>query len=124
MNVATTPQEPAIPKSGGDAGEPPLDADDPSADDPSADDPSAARPSSFDRWRRRSATGAVLTGIALGLQEVFQPPRDEPAVVVTADDGADDPPRPVEVHLDPDDPSATIAVVRPWLGRSGEGPRA
>jgi hypothetical protein len=115
--VAITPQEPGAPRSEGDSAEAPFDVED-LVDIEEVD----AGPSGFDRWRRRTTTGAVLTGIALGLQEVFQPPRDEPAIVVTADDGADDPPRPVEVHLDPDDPSATIAVVRPWLGRSGEDP--
>ncbi|MGC8462453.1 MAG: hypothetical protein ACP5P9_02110 [Acidimicrobiales bacterium] len=90
-------------------------------DEPDEPDEEECAPSGFDQWRRRSATGAVLTGIALGLQEVFTPTRDLPAIVVTADDGADDPPRAVEVHLDPDNPAATVAVVRPWLGRGGTG---
>ncbi len=90
-------------------------------DEPDEPDEEECAPSGFDQWRRRSATGAVLTGIALGLQEVFTPTRDQPAIVVTADDGADDPPRAVEVHLDPDNPAATVAVVRPWLGRGGTG---
>ncbi len=88
---------------------------------PDEPDEEECAPSGFDQWRRRSATGAVLTGIALGLQEVFTPTRDQPAIVVTADDGADDPPRAVEVHLDPDNRAATVAVVRPWLGRGGTG---
>ena len=39
-------------------------------------------PDSIERWRQRSATGAVLTAFAFGLQNVFEPERKEPAIIM------------------------------------------
>jgi hypothetical protein len=66
------------------------------------------------RWRKRTASGAILTGIALGLQDALELPRERPAIVqpAPADPGGD---RPFELYLDADHPEATVAVVRPWL---------
>jgi hypothetical protein len=66
----------------------------------------------IDRWRRRGSVGAaVLSGFALGLQEIFYPDqREEPAVVIEA--GEPDPDRPVVVDLDFDDPSSSVVQVR------------
>ncbi len=72
-------------------------------------------PLKFDRWRRRSATGAVMTGIALGLREALQAPREEAPIVEQAAGDPPGPPQPLEVHLDPDSPGSAVAVVRPWL---------
>jgi hypothetical protein len=82
-------------------------------DDHAADDASAgADPLRFDRWRKRSATGAVLTGVALGLQQALDRPRQEPAIVVEAPGEPEDDGSPFVVHLDPDHPEGTVAIVR------------
>lgn len=74
-----------------------------------------ALPPRVDAWRRRTATGALLTGVALGLAEVFEPPPAEVAIVAEAPGEPPGPPRAVTVHLDEDDPSASSVVIRPWL---------
>ncbi len=65
-----------------------------------------------ERWRRRTVTGGVLTGFALGLQEVLYPKqKEELAVVVEAGEPPGD--RAIDVDLDPDDPgSSTVTVWR------------
>jgi len=64
--------------------------------------------------RKASGMGAVLTGIAMGLQEVFYPEEDEIAMVVDAD-GEPDLDHPVILDFDPTSPPATSADARPWL---------
>lgn len=66
----------------------------------------------FDRWRKRSTTGAVLTGVALGLQHALDRPKQEPAIVVEAPGEPEDDEAPFVVHLDRDDPTRTVVVVR------------
>lgn len=66
--------------------------------------------------RRGAATGALLTGLALGLRDVFEDDRDE-EVVLEEDAPGPDPGQAVVVHLVPFDPAASVAVVRPWLLR-------
>lgn len=85
----------------------------------------------FDSWRRRSATGAILSGIALGLQQTFDPDPERPAIVATAPEGPSEQDRPLDLYLDPDRPEEAWAVVRPWLldgggagGGSGSGGRS
>jgi hypothetical protein len=75
------------------------------------DEPEEAPADGFDRWRRESALGAVGTGIARGLRDVFAPTRDEPAAVaeVPGDPPGDD--ERVRVILDPDDPAKSVAIV-------------
>lgn len=66
--------------------------------------------------RRRTMGGAMLAAAMIGVQEALEGPRDEPAVTeVGSSDPGDD--GPVVVDLDPVDPSASVAVVRPWLQR-------
>jgi hypothetical protein len=84
---------------------------------PDADAEDAHDSLRFDRWRKRSATGAVLTGVALGLQHALDRPKQEPAIVVEASGEPEDDDAPFVVRLDPDDPSRTVVVVR-------DGPRA
>ena len=82
---------------------------------PTAEEPSDAdegSPPGFDRWRRESALGAVGTGIARGLQNVFAPPQDQPVMVAPVPGGPPDPDR-LQVVLDPDDPSKSVAIVPP-----------
>jgi hypothetical protein len=63
-------------------------------------------------WRRRGSVGAaVLSGFALGFEQVFYPDRrEDPAIVVEA--GEPDPDRPFVLDLDPDDPGASVISVR------------
>jgi hypothetical protein len=57
----------------------------------------------------------MLAAAMIGLQEVLEGPKDEPVVleIGSGAGGPDD--DPVAVDLDPYDPAASIAVVRPWL---------
>ena len=61
-------------------------------------------------WRRRSAMGAVLTGLALGLKEVFEPD-DEAQIVVEVDDEGLPNDLPVRLFLDPDSPAGSLCIV-------------
>lgn len=54
--------------------------------------------------------GAVLTGMALGLQEVFDP-EEERQIVIEVDDEGLPGDLPVQVMLDPDSPSGTLCIV-------------
>ena len=64
--------------------------------------------------RKASGMGAVLTGIALGLQEVFYPEDDEIEMVIDAE-GEPDLDHPVILDFDPTSPPDTRADARPWL---------
>jgi hypothetical protein len=64
--------------------------------------------------RKASGMGAVLTGIAMGLQEVFYPDDDEIEMVVDAE-GEPDLDHPVILDFDPTSPPDTRADARPWL---------
>lgn len=74
-----------------------------------------ALPPRVEAWRRRSAGGAIVTGVVRGLAEVFQPWRDEVAIVAEVPGAPPGPPGPLTVHLDEDDPTASSVVIRPWL---------
>ncbi len=90
------------------------DADYGIAPDEAGDDQHTALPPKVEGWRRRSATGAVLTGFALGLQSVFEPKRDEPSIVLET---SGDPPQdlPVEADMEYRRPRQTVVNIRPWL---------
>lgn len=65
----------------------------------------------IDRWRRATFTGGVLTGVALGLQEVLYPRhKEEIAIVVEAGEPPGD--RAMVVEIDPDDPDASTVTIR------------
>ncbi len=69
--------------------------------------------------RKRTVTGALMAGIALGLREVFEPEHhDRTAIEQPAPEQPDEPQR-YEIHLDPVAPEASFAIYRPWL--EGEG---
>lgn len=72
-----------------------------------------------ERWRSRSATGSVLTAVAFGLKEVFEPERKEPAIVMET---SGEPPKelPVEANLEQLGPRQSSVTVRPWLLGAGE----
>jgi hypothetical protein len=61
---------------------------------------------------KRSAAGAVLSGIALGLQQALEQKRELPAFVMEAPGEPEDPDAPIILHFDPDDPTKTVAVIR------------
>jgi hypothetical protein len=86
------------------------DAPPPQHDEPTEHEDTDISPQGFERWRRESALGAVGTGIARGLQAVFAPPQDQPAIVAPV---PGDPPNPdrLKVVLDPDDPSKSVAIL-------------
>ena len=63
--------------------------------------------------RRAVGGGALLTGIALGLQEVFEP--REVAPIIEEIDAADDELAPVSLYLVRGFPARSRALVRPWL---------
>jgi hypothetical protein len=89
------------------------------------DDARPAPPRRFETWRRRSAVGAVATGIARGLQDVFYPKQDQPVIMAEAPGDPPDADRHVRVVLDPDDPTKSIAVFPPDQGEEpGGGPPA
>ncbi|HEX4862878.1 MAG TPA: hypothetical protein VFV02_02325 [Acidimicrobiales bacterium] len=76
--------------------------------------PHTALPSKVEAWRRRSATGAILTGFAFGLQQVFEPKQDDPAVIMET---SGEPPKdlPVEADLEYGRPRHSVVNIRPWL---------
>lgn len=85
-----------------------LDSWEPPQDQP---DGPAVMPSRLTRWSRNAAMGAVLTGFALGLQEIFDPTDKEQIVVeVDADGNADH--LPIQLFLDPDSPAGSLCVIR------------
>jgi hypothetical protein len=77
-------------------------------------EPHTALPPKVEAWRRRSVSGAILTGFAFGLKEVLEPERDEPAIVMQV---SGQPVRdlPVEADLDELHPSESVVKVRRWL---------
>jgi hypothetical protein len=82
-------------------------------------EPPEAPPSRrFDAWRRRSAIGAIATGVALGLKEIFQPTNIEPVITAVAPGDPPDADKGLRVILDPDDPSKSLAIVPPDQGRT------
>ena len=72
---------------------------------------------------RAGAGRALLTGIAMGLREVFDPEPKEKTVVEQEAPGEPEEPQRLELHLDPFDPSESFAVYRPWLEDGGAPPR-
>ena len=76
-----------------------------------AEAPDTEARGSFDRWRQESALGAVGTGVARGLQAVFAPPVDEVVIVASVPGEPPDADQRLQVILDPDDPTKSIAVV-------------
>ena len=77
-------------------------------------------PLRFNNWMKRSATGAVLTGITIGLQRALEDPRKQPPFVIVASDEPGDPDGPIDLRFDPDSPADTVAVIRrPTAGEDG-----
>jgi hypothetical protein len=84
--------------------------------DPAVDDTSPYRklPPRAEVWRKRSAAGAVLTALALGLQEALDPQKKQPSIQMQAPSDPNDPDAPLDVHVEPNQPDETVVTVRPW----------
>jgi hypothetical protein len=80
----------------------------PDVEDARSDDPPG---SGFERWRRESALGAVGTGIAKGLRNVFAPTDDHQVIVAEVPGDPPDAGERLRVILDPDDPTKSVAIV-------------
>jgi len=80
-------------------------------------EPHTALPPRLEAWRRRSAAGAILTGIGLGLKAALEPERDEPSIVMQA---SGDMPSDlsVEAELGGILPADNVVKIRPWLQAS------
>ena len=98
---------------------PAEDAVDPS--DNAEDEPlSGPDPLRFSNWMKRSATGAVMSGISIGLREALQPTKNQPAFVMEATGLPEDPDNPIHLQFDPDSPADTVAIIRiPSAGKDG-----
>ncbi len=102
---------------GGGDGDPDGDGDATSTGQRAADEgggadwepPRGNDPLRFNNWMKRSTTGAVMTGIALGLQHALEARREKPAFVMEA---PDDPDAPIDLRFDPDNPANTVAIIR------------
>ena len=82
------------------------------------EDPQDATPlQRFDGWRRRSAVGAIATGVALGLKGIFQPTNIEPVITAEAPGDPPDANERLRVTLDPDDPTKSVAIIPRAQGR-------
>jgi hypothetical protein len=65
--------------------------------------------------RKRTLTGALMTGIALGFRQVFEPEyHDRTAVEQPAPEQPTEPQK-YEIHLDPVAPESSFAIYRPWI---------
>lgn len=71
-------------------------------------------PDRLERWRTKTATGTVLTAFAMGLQQVFEPERNQPAIIMET---SGEPPEdlPVEAQLEQLGPRQSSVTVRSWL---------
>jgi len=100
-----------------DPGSPVEDTGSPVDDSGSDDGLHTALPPKFESWRRRSATGAILTGFALGLQQAFSKEHEQPSIVMET---SGDPPTdlPVEADMELARPRQSVVTIRPWLVRS------
>jgi hypothetical protein len=90
---------------------------------PAEEEYRTALPPKVESWRKRSATGAVLTGLALGFQEALQKEREEPAIVMQT---SGEPPKdlPVEADFEFRRPRHSVVSIRPWLVEPAAGPTA
>ncbi len=73
--------------------------------------------------KARTATGALLTGIALGLRDVFDPEKKVDTIAIEQEAPAEpDEPQEYEVHLN-GSPRDAQAIYRPWVAEEGVQPR-
>jgi hypothetical protein len=65
----------------------------------------------FESWRRRTAVGALGTGFALALQDVFYPTDKDQVITAPAPGDPPDADERIRVHLDLDDPTKSVAII-------------
>lgn len=82
-----------------------------SAPDEAPDEGAVPLPSRLSTWSRSTVMGMVLSGCALGLQEVLDPKSQRP-IVVEVDAAGEPHDLPIELILDPDDPSGSLCIIR------------
>ena len=80
-----------------------------------------ARAAPCQRARKRTVTGALMAGIAMGFREVFEPEvHDRTAIEQPAPEQPMEPQK-YEIHLDPVAAESSFAIYRPWVdGTEGE----
>jgi predicted lipid-binding transport protein (Tim44 family) len=71
--------------------------------------------------RRNSVAGALMAGLALGLRDVFEPKHEDRIAIEQEAPGQPHEPQRYEVHLDPQDPTSSFAIYRPWVEDGGLG---
>ncbi len=72
--------------------------------------------------KARTATGALLTGIALGLRDVFDPEKKVDTVAIEQEAPAEpDEPQEYEIRLN-GSPRDAQAIYRPWVNEEGDHP--
>jgi hypothetical protein len=65
--------------------------------------------------RKRTVTGALMAGLAMGFREVFEPEQhDRTAIEQPAPEQPTEPQK-YEIHLDPVAPESSFAIYRPWV---------
>ncbi len=70
--------------------------------------------------RKRSVTGALMAGIAMGFRDVFEPEsHDRTAIEQPAPEQPLEPQK-YEIHLDPVAPESSFAIYRPWVDGTEE----
>lgn len=100
----------------GDDGElPAQDPDDVDVEVDGGEEAGPGDPRRFEQWMRRSTAGVLMTGIAVGLQEALELPRQNPPFVMKAPGEPDRPDGAIDIEFDPDHPERTVARIRPWL---------
>ena len=73
--------------------------------------------------RARTATGAILTGIALGLRDVFDPEKKNDTIAIEQEAPAEpDGPQLYEIRLKAS-PRDSQAIYRPWVNEDGDPPK-
>jgi len=72
--------------------------------------------------KARTAAGALLTGMALGLRAVFDPEKKNDAIAIEQEaPGEPEGPQRYEIRLN-GSPRDAQAVYRPWVDPQGDGP--
>jgi hypothetical protein len=109
--VAVVDTTPADQPADGAAGLPDATTDRVPVDGGTVDEDDGPDPLRFSRWMHRTATGALMMGVARGLDDALATRRRQPAFVVEVDSDVDED-GPIRLELDPDDPTTAVAVIR------------
>jgi hypothetical protein len=69
--------------------------------------------------KARTATGALLTGIALGLRDVFDPEKKRDTIAIEQEASEPEGPQEYEIRLN-GSPRDAQAIYRPWVGEEDD----